>query len=197
MLEWRIGGVRCRLSLLLPAWITALLLWQPDGLAVSCLLASLIHEGGHLLAMMALKVAPTECTLGAFGVRMDTRNTLAGYGRTFLVALAGPLANGVTAIILYWMNSPFAAVVHVALAAVNLLPVAALDGGELLRCGMCLMGLERLADAFLRLASVLVLVPIAVVSLWLLLDRHNPSLTIICAYLVALMLFSKKNEKST
>ena len=48
MLEWRIGGVRCRLSLLFPALITALLLWQPDGLAVSCLLASLIHEGGDV-----------------------------------------------------------------------------------------------------------------------------------------------------
>ena len=58
MLEWRLCGVRFRLSLLFPALVTALLMCQPKGLALSCLLASLIHEGGHLLAMMAVGVPP-------------------------------------------------------------------------------------------------------------------------------------------
>ena len=76
MLEWRLGGVRCRLSLLFPALVTALLLWQPDGLAVTCLLASLIHEGGHLLAMLSVGVPPQRCTLGAFGMRIDLKHNL-------------------------------------------------------------------------------------------------------------------------
>lgn len=197
MLEWRIGGVRCRLSLLFPALITTLLLWQPDGLAVSCLLASLIHEGGHLAAMLAVGVPPQRCTLGAFGMRIDLRNTLVGYGSHIAISLAGPLANGLAAIVLFCLRSVDAAAVHLLLAGVNLLPAAALDGGELLRYGLYLLGLERLADSLLRFTSALVLLPLAAVSIWLFIKVGNPTLLIVSGYLVALIIFSEKNEKTS
>lgn len=197
MLEWRIGGVRCRLSLLFPALITALLMWQPDGLAVSCLLASLIHEGGHLAAMLAVGVPPQRCTLGAFGMRIDLRNTLISYSSHIAISLAGPLANGLAAIVLFCLHSVSAAAVHLLLAGVNLLPAAALDGGELLRYGLCLLGLERLADSLLRFTSALVLLPLAAVSIWLFTRVGNPTLLIVSGYLVALIIFSKKNEETS
>ena len=197
MFEWRLGGVRCRLSLLFPALVTALLLRQSDGLAISCLLASLIHEGGHLMAMVAVGVPPQQCTLGAFGLRFDLNNSLIGYGKNLFISLAGPLANGVAAAILFWLKSPSVAVVHLVLAGLNLLPAAALDGGELLRCGVCLLGMETFADAVLRFTSALVLLPLATVSLWLFFNSCNPSLLIVSAYLVTLVFFSEKNEKSS
>lgn len=197
MLEWRIGGMRCRLSLLFPALITALLLWQPDGLAVSCLLASLVHEGGHLAAMLALGVPPRSCTLGAFGVCMDLQNTLVGYGSHIAIAFAGPLANGLAAAMLFLLCRPEAALVHLALAGLNLLPAAALDGGELLRYGLCLLGLETWAASLLRFTSALVLLPLAAVSIWLFLEKKNPTLLVISLYLVTLLFFSEKNEKTT
>lgn len=40
MLEWRLGGIQLRISLLFPALLTALLFLQPEGVAVSCVLAS-------------------------------------------------------------------------------------------------------------------------------------------------------------
>lgn len=197
MLEWRLGGVRYRLSLLFPALVTALLLWQPDGLAVSCLLASLIHEGGHLLAMMAVGVPPQRCTVGAFGLRIDLDNTLVGYGKNMLISLAGPLANGVAAALLLCADRPNAAMVHLVLAGLNLLPASALDGGELLRCGVCLLGMETLADAVVRFTSALVLLPLATSSLWLCIRNQNPTLLIVSVYLTALVFFSEKSEKNT
>lgn len=197
MFEWRLGGVRCRLSLLFPALVTALLLWQSDGLAISCLLASLIHEGGHLMAMVMVGVPPQQCTLGAFGLRFDLNNTLVGYGKNLFISFAGPLANGVAAALLFWLKSPSVAMVHLTLAGLNLLPAAALDGGELLRCGVCLLGMETLADAVLRFTSALVLLPLATVSLWLFINSCNPTLLIVSAYLVTLVFFSEKNEKSS
>jgi len=189
--------MRCRLSLLFPALITALLLWQPDGLAVSCLLASLVHEGGHLLAMLAFGVPPQKCTLGAFGMRIELGNALVGYGRNLWIALAGPLANGLAAAVLLMLHSPAAALVHLVLAVLNLLPAAALDGGELLRYGLCLLGMEELAESLLRLTSALVLLPMAAVSIWLFIKGNNPTLLIISLYLVALLFFSEKNEKTS
>lgn len=197
MLEWRVGGIRCRVSLLFPALVTALLLWQPDGLAVSCLLASLVHEGGHLLAMLALGVPPQNCTLGAFGMRMDLENPLVDYKKSIVISIAGPLANGVAAAVLLMLDSPDTAMVHLVLAGLNLLPAATLDGGEILRCGLCLLGLDALIRWVLRLSSALVLLPLAAVSFWLCFRGNNPTLLIVSGYLVALVIFSDKCEKSS
>ena len=191
------GGIRCRVSLLFPALVTALLLSQPDGLAVSCLLASLIHEGGHLLAMVALGVPPQACTLGAFGMRMDIENQLIDYGKNLLISLAGPLTNGLAAVILLLLGSPMAAMVHLVLAGLNLLPAAALDGGEILRCGLCLLGMDGLTRWVLCLSSALVLLPLAAVSFWLCFQGNNLTLLIVSGYLVAIVFFSEKCEKSS
>lgn len=198
MLEVRLLGVRCRLSLLFPALVTALLLWQPDGLAVSCVMASAMHEGGHLLAMLSLGYPPTACTLGAFGMRIRLGHRLPGYGHNMLISFAGPAVNLLSAGVLFLLGSPTAAIVHLTLAGFNLLPASALDGGELLRCGVCLLGLEPLAAPLLRLTSALVLLPLAAGSIWLFLQGWgNGTLLIVSAYLVVLVFFSDKNEKNT
>lgn len=197
MLEWCVCGIRCRVSLLFPALVTALLLSQPDGLAVSCLLASLIHEGGHLLAMVAAGVPPRACTLGAFGVRMNIDNQLINYKKNLLISLAGPLANGLAAVILLLLRVPNTAMVHLVLAVLNLLPAAALDGGEILRCGLCLLGLDGWTRWVLRLSSALVLLPLAAISFWLFFQGKNLTLLIVSGYLVAIVFFSEKYEKTS
>jgi len=198
MLEFRVGNMRCRVSLLFPALVTALLLCQPEGLAATCLLASVIHEGGHLLAMLMLRVPPADCVLGAFGLRMRLGQHLTGYGRNIWIALAGPLANGLAAAVLLWAGSPQTAAVHLLLAVLNLLPAAVLDGGEVLRCCLCLLGLERVTDAVLRCSTALVLLPMTAISLWLFVrGGGNPTLLIISVYLAATAFFSDKNEKTS
>ncbi|MBQ8683250.1 MAG: hypothetical protein IJ518_01890 [Clostridia bacterium] len=198
MLERRLWGVRCRLSLLFPALITALLLWQPDGLAVSCVVASVVHEGGHLLAMLLLGYPPESCTVGAFGMRIRLGRRLPGYGHNMLISFAGPAANLLSAGLLLLADTPTAAAVHLVLAGFNLLPASALDGGELLRCGLCLLGFETLAKPLLRLTSALVLLPLAAGSFWLFLRGWgNGTLLIVSAYLVLLVFLSDKNEKNS
>lgn len=197
MFEWRLWGIRCRVSLLFPALVTALLLRRPDGLAVSCLLASLVHEGGHLTAMLAVGVPPQNCTLGAFGMRIELGDALVGYGRNLLISLAGPLANGLAAALLFLWGSPVTATVHLVLAMLNLLPAAALDGGEVLKCGLGLLGLEPLTGSVLRFSSAMVLLPLAAVSTWLFLKEKNITLFIVSGYLVALVFFSDKCEKNS
>ena len=197
MLEWRIRGTRYRVSLLFPALVTALLLCYPDGVAASCLLASLVHEGGHLLKMLTEGVVPKECVLGAFGMRIRLDDTLIGYRSNIRISLAGPLANGVAACVLLLCRCPMAAATHLVLAALNLLPVSALDGGEILRCCLCLMGKEAAVGAVLRLSSALVLLPLATISFWIFFNSGNPSLLVVGVYLATLLIFSSKNEKNS
>lgn len=190
-------GIRCRLSLLFPAVVTVLLLQQPDGLTLPCLLASLMHECGHLLAMLALGIPPEDCTLGAFGARIRLGGRLAGYGRSLLVALAGPLTNVLAAGILLTAARPATAAVHLILALFNLLPAAALDGGEILCSCLGLLGLESLSGWLLRFTSALVLLPLAAVSIWMYISgTGNLTLPVVSAYLTGLVFFSEKIEKT-
>ncbi len=138
MLEWRWRGVRYRISLLFPALLTALLLIQPDGTAVTCVLASLAHECGHLLLMMVCRVPPECCVLGAFGMRLEVGEHRADYRENILVSLAGPLVNAMLAMLFWRLGQPTVAAIHLLLCLFNLLPVKGLDGGEILRCLLCM-----------------------------------------------------------
>lgn len=190
MLEWQLWGVRCRLSLLFPALLTALLLWQPDGLSVTCVLASFMHECGHLLAMFLLHCPPDRCTLGAFGMRIETgQRRLVGYGRAILISAAGPLVNGVAAAVLYLLGGRQTAAVHFTLGAFNLLPASALDGGEVLHCLLCLAGQERRAPALLRVLSAFILLPLAALAGYLALSGGNITLLLVGGYLTLLVFF--------
>lgn len=198
MLRFYLWGIRCRISLLFPALLTALLLLQPDGVAITCVLASLLHEGGHLLAMLLLSVPPEDCELGAFGLRMRLRGQLSGYGRNLLIALAGPLMNGIAAGVLHLMNASYAAAVHLLLAMMNLLPAAALDGGEIIRCVLGMLGRDSLSVPLLKVTTILTLLLLTLGGIWQFLqEKENPTLLIIGIYLAVATFFSEKNEKTS
>ena len=195
MLEGHIAGVRCRVSLLFPALLAGLLLAQTDSLAVSCVLASAMHEGGHLLAMLALGCPPQACTLGAFGMRIEmSAERMVGYRRNILISFAGPMVNLLAAPLLWLSGCGRAAAVHLTLAIFNLLPAAALDGGQILRCVFCLVGKETKADRWLRMLSAAVLLPLAVLAFWLFLSGWgNVTLLIVSGYLTALIFLHPQN----
>ena len=199
MWSFHLWGVPCRVSLLFPALLTALMLCQPENMAVTCLLASVIHEGGHLLAMLLLKVPPEDCVLGVFGLRIRLGSRLAGYKKYLWIALAGPLANGIAALCLWTAGCPQAAMIHVVLAALNLLPIAVLDGGEMVRCILyILLGADERASTITKCISLLMLFSLCLCGLWLYWrQRGNPALLIVCAYLAVTLFFSEKNEKTS
>ncbi len=196
MLTFRLCGVPCRVSLLFPALLTALLLYQPEGLTVTCLFASVMHEVGHLLAMLWWRVPPKECVLGLFGLRIRLGSHLSKYGRNIGIALAGPAVNGISAVVLWWLDAPQTAAVHLLLAVLNLLPVGVLDGGEVLRSVMCLCGCHSNADGVVRMTSRLTVLPITLFGLHLL-PVGNPTLLIVGVYLMVMTILSDKNEKNS
>lgn len=151
-------------------------------------LAALIHELGHLAAAVACGVRITGMRLDLFGARLELPGLLS-YRQELLVALGGPAANLLTATVLFraWTAcgcpvcgaspslSGWALVLGVllpaslGLCAVNLLPVATLDGGRILSC---LLSLTLGADAarrVLRLLSLFLLTLLWLLSVYALL----------------------------
>ena len=78
MLEVRIGGVVCRFSLLFPAMVAVAVTLDPSVFSLWCLAASLMHEMGHLIALLAFDCKPKRMVLGLFGIRPGASDT----GRT-------------------------------------------------------------------------------------------------------------------
>lgn len=185
MLEWCLYDVRCRLSFLFPATVIVLLWFDPVGTTVLCLLASLIHELGHLTAMLCLRDRPACVTLGVFGMRIERRPTQRlSYGSLCAVSLAGPLANVVCAVVL----SGEAATVHTVLAVLHLLPVTSLDGGEALYALLCCRLSEERAERVLLICSVTVIVPLTVAGVYLLFGGgYNYTLLMLAIYLILRM----------
>ncbi len=117
--------------LLLYAW---LLYRDHTGIVIQGLVACLLHEAGHCVALHCLGNGVKEISLTIFGARIIPEKSL-GYGQEFWAAAAGPCVN----LLLAWVFSfsPFFlsfSGVNLALAAFNLLPVWELDGARMARC---------------------------------------------------------------
>ena len=115
------------------AAVVCLLGWCDLGLCGWFLLALLLHELGHLAVLACFHRAIRGITLGAGGAKIETEGL--SYRQEVLSAAAGPAANllsaGLTLRIL-----PVFALVSLALAAVNLLPLYPMDGGRILRASL-------------------------------------------------------------
>ena len=134
-------------------------LWEevvPVAVILSC---ALIHELGHVGMARWAGVEIRGLRLDLFGARMELAG-LVPYGKEVSVALGGPLANLLSAGMIYpvWQrqggeNILLFVVASVLLAAVNLLPIGTLDGGRVLYCVTARLWGEDVARGIRRAAT--------------------------------------------
>lgn len=143
-------------------------------LFLSAVLAALEHECAHAFAARRYGFTLDKIVLMPYGAVI--KGDLKGIGRReeLAVLLAGPLANGATALLfvaLWWLypeTYPYtdtAAYISFSLFFVNLLPAYPLDGGRILRVLLLPFG-ERRAMAVCRAVSVLTAAGIAGFFVW-------------------------------
>ena len=95
-MNFTIRDFRLHISFFFLAALTFLLLTDRDGVALHGLLAAMIHESGHLLAMLLLRTPPAELRLCPFGIEIVKRESRANhYIEDAVISLAGPCANAV------------------------------------------------------------------------------------------------------
>ncbi len=97
--------------------------------------AAVLHEVGHLLALLSMGVPIYSLKISCFGAVISAAPL--SDGRQIVCSLAGPAVN----LTLFCFTARFAphfAAVNALLAAYNLLPIAPLDGGVALRSALSL-----------------------------------------------------------
>ncbi len=100
----------------------------------------LVHEAGHLVAILLLRCRVERLELRLSGLNLDYTEGQLSYGRDAIIALAGPGANILAAGLLVLCSRVrsteeiyLAIGVQVLLAGFNLLPALPMDGGRALQ----------------------------------------------------------------
>lgn len=138
-MKFKIFGTRIYISFLFAAVIAFLLVIDRTGLVIPTILAAIIHEIGHLLAMWACECQPKDIRLIPASIQI-VRGFSKGAYSEIAIALCGPCANlvffGIFLLIFSYSNSQFAltfSALNLILCIYNLLPVSGLDGGTILK----------------------------------------------------------------
>lgn len=192
---FRVGKTEVRMTLWFPAVAAVLCLYGDDKTALCCLSASLMHECGHLIALICVKTYPQTICFGGFGMRIllpPQRKT--SYLRQAIVALAGPFESGVATVLMHLIGSPKAAGIHLVLCIFNLLPIRPLDGGQALLFLLYRRVSRELAERVVAITSVAAVIPLTVIGVCLLFQSgYNASMLLVCVYLIFLLLFKTKD----
>lgn len=201
----RFLSIPLQISFPFVAFSTCFILMDSSGTAFWGILAAAVHEAGHLLVLFCENTPPKEICIRLFEFVVVDACQTRSYGKEIVLSLAGPIANFLTASVFYMLSGFLSAPLFLTIASVNLLlglfnllPVESLDGGKILYSLLALgFGAERAEKAVL-LISFFVLLPMAVLGFFILLrSQYNYTLLLLSCYLMAALIFSRKNIKNT
>ena len=136
-------------------------------LPIAC--AMLLHELGHMAAMLACGADIRRLTLRFADLRIDAAGL--GYRQELLCALTGPLVN--LACGLLCCRAGVFAACSLVLGIYNLLPVLPLDGGRAIHCALLCRFPPARADALSRAVSFAACGALLAAGIWLCFVRKS------------------------
>ncbi len=194
-MSFKIFGIKISVSFLFILMLTFLLIIDKTGYMSLSLIAMLIHEAGHIIAMHFVKSKPKEIDASHFGL------LIVGKGKespkqTLLITFAGPLFNLLT-FILFWIvfktvesvTAGYFAVINLILCLVNLLPLNSLDGGNITLILLTKLFGEK-AKFIFSVVTVITASVLTAFSVFLFFKvAKNVSLLLLCIYLFVVNIF--------
>ncbi len=153
---WWSMGSKLRIHPCVYILVSLWLLVLPGSWSMGAILAAIVHELYHLLAVLLCGGQVMSAAILPDGARMET--TPLTYGREALCALAGPL--GSFSLMLMAEHFPEAALCGFVQGVYNLLPIYPMDGGRILYC--------LLPEAAARGVEAFCMTFLAGIGLWLL-----------------------------
>ena len=182
-----IGKLRFWLGYEAVAAITAVLLIDRENRMIGCILAAILHEGGHLIVMLLCRVKVRGVRIRLFDVLIEA-DAPQTFPAAVFVTLGGPGMNLLIAAA-SCMIAPFFCYANLAMGLFNLFPVVSLDGGRVLTLFVARRFGDPTAQRVLRITSFVILLPLMTAGiLFLFRSGYNYSLLAVSLYLLAVLL---------
>lgn len=164
--------------------VTFAMLLDESGVTFYSLIAAVIHEAGHIIALLSLERCTINITLSLRGISARQNGMLK---REVLCLAAGPTANFFVAFIC--LPSPIFSAVNLIVGVVNLLPIGDCDGGRLLHIFLCRYITATHTDSIERMVGVLFLVPLfAALFFVTMANPYNYTLLIFVIYMIIFLI---------
>ena len=202
MINLTVLGINFGVSVGFVGILSLMLYVDRVGLMLPTMLAVILHEFGHLIALLAFKERPQRVEL-----RVGTVAIIGNFALTsksqIMMLLAGSGFNFILFAILYFMFFISKAayllnfsLVMLVVGILNLLPIMGLDGGEILKIILLKFLKSKNANTVVLLFSLVTTSLIIMLGFYVLTDtKSNISLIIFGIYLFLGILMSKKEKK--
>ena len=125
-------------------WLALMCLLVPFSWLTAMMLAALVHEAGHLVAIGILSGSWQHIRLSNGGVRISLPEI--NGTKEMICALSGPMA-GLFLLVL-WELFPKMAICGLFQSFYNLLPIYPLDGGRALQCLLTMVMMSKGQQSF-------------------------------------------------
>ena len=176
------------------AGIFLLLFAVPREQSFSVIVVTVLHEIGHGTAALLLGKRIEKITLMPVGINMKL-SAASSYAEEMLIAFAGPLEN----IFIILCSRYFPCAENIRLfseitLAVNMLPMATLDGGRIISSAASFIFGEGVGDNVVTFTTAVSLFFIWMLAVYIFFyTAENATLLIFCSYLFAGYLLQKSN----
>lgn len=180
--------------------LIAALLFCPARDLIAPLCAALIHELGHMAALLLLgaKVEGMHFSLSGGEIRYREARQMS-YGADILIAAAGPLFNLLAVFACKWLagkypewNLDYFIGLNLILMAFNLLPAMPLDGGRILYALVAKTFGTHAADLAIGICTPVILLLVALTGAFVVLRQQgNPAILLVTA--AVFLCFCQKN----
>ncbi len=160
--------------------------FDKSGETSATLLAALMHELGHIIAILTLGVGIRRIRILPYGFEIYTARTYRSFFEESVVSLAGCAVNLMTFALLFRFGgfAEMLASSSLALGILNALPIIGLDGGTFLLSLISNFALPDRAEKICRVISFATLISLWIPAAYIfLVSGYNYSLFVMCIWL--------------
>lgn len=169
-----------------PSGIFLMLFSMSRATAFSVVCVIVLHELGHATAAILLKKRVMKLTLMPMGIKMKL-SAASSYAEEIILAAAGPFIN----VLIIFFAPCFACEKEISTFAlisliVNILPMATLDGGRIVKAATAAIFDEPTSERVIRALSVISLFFLWVLAVYVFFyTAENVTLLLFCSYIFA------------